>query len=250
MRAAAVVVLLVALVARLVGLTSESLWFDEGHSLLVAHMAPAEAVASLARDVHPPLYFLALGGWVRVFGDSDAALRSLSVLFGMVAVAATMALGRRLGGARAGMVSGLLAAVSPFLVAASQEIRPYSLLFALAALSTIALLRLADRPESWARRATYSLALAALLYTHAVALFVGLVQATWVVVRVARPRPGDAPRLLEGAFLAAVGALVLFAPWAPTLFHQAERVSDHWWNPRPGWKEVRRAAGAHGGGEL
>ncbi len=43
---------------------------------------------SLARDDnHPPLYFLLVRAWREVFGDSDAALRGLSVLCSVAAIA-------------------------------------------------------------------------------------------------------------------------------------------------------------------
>ena len=249
-RTASAVVVLVALVLRLIGLEAESVWFDEGHTLIVTRMSTSDAVAALARDVHPPLYFLALAAWIRAFGASDAAMRSLSVLFGVVAVAGMVALGRRLGGTRAGLAAGLFAAVSPYFVAYSHEIRPYALLLALSVLSTLALLRLAERPASTTRRAIYALALASLPYTHAVGVFVGLAQALWVLVRVARPRPGDPPGLLRAALLCGGVALALFAPWIPTFLRQEESVRTTGWIARPGWKEFHRAVLAHAGGEL
>ena len=249
-RVAPALIVLLALVLRCVGLTSESLWFDEGHSVLVARMGASEAVASLARDVHPPLYFLTLRAWIRAFGESDVSLRSLSVLFGVVAVGGVLALGRRIGGPRAGLVAGLLAAVSPYFVAYSQEVRPYALLFALSVLSTLALLRLVDRPGSMLRRAVYAVSLASLPYTHALGLFVGLTHALYVLVRVVRPRPDDSPRLLRAALVAGVGALALFAPWAPSFLRQEASVRATGWIAPPHWKEFHRAVLAHAGGEF
>ena len=249
-RAAPALVLLLAAVLRCVGLESESVWFDEGHSVLVARMSASDAVAALARDVHPPLYFLTLGVWVRAFGESDASIRSLSVLFGIVAVAGMLALGRRLGGRRAGVVAGLLAAVSPYFVAYSQEVRPYALLLALSVFSTLALLRLAERPGSVGRRAAYALALASLPYTHALGAFVALAHALYGFIRVVRPRPGDPPGLLRAGLLCSAVALVLFAPWLPSLLRQEEFVRTSGWIARPGWREFHRAVLAHAGGEF
>jgi uncharacterized membrane protein len=245
---------LVALAAalRFLALTSESLWFDEGHSILMAQAAPRDAIAALAADVHPPLYFLALGAWTRLFGESDAAMRSLSALLGAAAVGAVFVLGRRLCGSRAGVVAALLAAVSPFLVRYSQEVRPYALLTLLVAASTTALLRLADRPSSWGRRVAYGVLAALLLYTHANAAFVLVAHATWGLVRAVRNRRDDEdpPGLLRGGLVAAGVALVLFLPWLPTLLSQTARVGEGGWVPRPTWHRFYRALFAHAGGEI
>jgi uncharacterized membrane protein len=43
---------------------------------------------------HPPLYFLALGGWFKIFGASLVSMRLLSVAWGAVALLATFSLVR------------------------------------------------------------------------------------------------------------------------------------------------------------
>jgi hypothetical protein len=114
-RGAALVLLLAALV--LAGAAAlRSVEHDESYSVFVTGaidrpawpstaFSPAEArepfvartdAAGTARslletDVHPPLYFWALGAWRWLAGDSMLALRGLSVLFALGAVLAWMA---------------------------------------------------------------------------------------------------------------------------------------------------------------
>jgi uncharacterized membrane protein len=68
------------------------------------------------QDVHPPLYFALLHFWMVGTGSSEAAVRALSALWGVLGVAALIALGTRLGGRAVGLVAGALASASPLLV--------------------------------------------------------------------------------------------------------------------------------------
>jgi hypothetical protein len=52
----------------------------------------------LSRETNPPTYYLLLRGWMSLFGDSEAALRSLSAATSILCVPVTYLLGRELGG--------------------------------------------------------------------------------------------------------------------------------------------------------
>ena len=116
-------------------LDGQSLWADEGNSVALARAGLAEIAARTAQDIHPPLYYWLLHGWMRLFGASEAAVRALSAFAAVLLVAVVMRLARRLFGRRAGWVAGLAAAVSPFQIYYAQEARMYALLALLAALA-------------------------------------------------------------------------------------------------------------------
>ena len=63
--------------------------------------------------------------WVRLFGTTEGAVRGLSVLTGVLVVAGTYRLARRLLSGRGALLAGLFAALSPFQVYYSQEARMY-----------------------------------------------------------------------------------------------------------------------------
>ena len=79
-------VLVLAVVLRAPRLGLEELTTDEAFSWRLATYPPAEIVARTATDVHPPLYYLVLDGWMKVAGEGPAALRSLSLILGLAAV--------------------------------------------------------------------------------------------------------------------------------------------------------------------
>ena len=127
----AVIVLLLAAGTRLHKLDAQSLWHDEGNSLRLAERNVSDLVEATSHDIHPPGYYLVLKYWVDGVGDTEFGLRSLSVFWGILAVAGTFALGRRLFDSRVGFLAALLIALNPFAVYYSQEARMYAQLSAL-----------------------------------------------------------------------------------------------------------------------
>ncbi|MGQ9903444.1 MAG: glycosyltransferase family 39 protein, partial [Anaerolineae bacterium] len=238
----ALLVLAAALTLRLHRLDAQSLWYDEGNSARIAERSAQLIIEGAAGDIHPPLYYLALHVWRALFGESEAALRGLSVACGVGLVLFAGLTARALFGPRAGLMAAGLVAVSPFAVYYSQEARMYALLALEAAVSTYALLRIldfgfwifdsdarADLPSSTVNRQSsivlFALSTAAGLYTHYAYPFVMIAQGACVVVwfaaQVARRAPlrpaWGALALFAGGNLAAIA---LFLPWLPTALHQ------------------------------
>ena len=160
-----------------------SLWYDEGYSVyLGAHLPLGQALDLTVRDIVPPLYYLLLRVWLPFTGTSEYALRFLSVLFGVVAVALMARIGRHLvpstregdkGGT--GLLSAALAAIAPVLIWLSQDARMYGPLVTWSLLATWGLLRAVaptatpkTRQRGWALFVGAGLAA---LYTHTVAVF-------------------------------------------------------------------------------
>ena len=140
--AALLLILLLACALRFYRLDAQSLWNDEGTSIAVAGRDLATITRDAAHDIHPPLYYWLLHGWLRLTGDTEFAARSFSALLGLLLVALTCALGRRLIGRGPALLAAFLAAVHPFQVYYAQEARMYMLLAVLTAGAVLALTRL------------------------------------------------------------------------------------------------------------
>jgi mannosyltransferase len=255
--AALLLILLLALVLRFYHLDAQSLWNDEGTSVAIAQRGLVTIARDAAHDIHPPLYYWLLSGWVRLVGTSEVAVRSLSALLGVALVALTYALGRLLrpqGGRWAGLAAALVAAINPFQVYYSQEARMYMLLAVWGALAFYAALIWAasERGEGvhhWS--IVYVLASVAGLYTHYAFPMVLLVINLTILldillqglghptmVRRAQTAQGDQvsaqPTTSSGQALSAwrpvarlwrwlalqTGVVLLFAPWLPTAYSQ------------------------------
>ena len=168
-----------------------------------------------------PLHYVLLHYWMLAFGDSEAAVRSLSALFGILLVLVVYGLGVELAGRRVGLIAALLAAVSPFYVQRSQEGRMYILAALLTGLSFLAFLR-ARREPTRGSVLVYVAATALLLYTHVYGLFILLVQVIVVAVDVVRSPAGPPRRSRVRLWVTAqVAVLALYAPWAYVFARQA-----------------------------
>ncbi|HZB70503.1 MAG TPA: glycosyltransferase family 39 protein, partial [Acidimicrobiales bacterium] len=130
--------------------TRSDLWFDEALSVDVARLPLGELRGALAHDGHPPLYYVLLHLWMRVFGEGDLAVRSLSGLFAVAALPLAWRLGDRLGGRSAAVASLVVLASSPFAIRYATEARMYTLVMLLVLVGALALRRaLAEAAGRW-----------------------------------------------------------------------------------------------------
>ena len=172
---------LLALVLNFVHSGTKSLVLDESVSANWAHLPLVSLFPVLAGvDRNMSLYHLLLHFWVRIFGESEIALRGMSALFGALAVSASYQLGTRLFGRRVGFAAGFLLALNSFMVEAAQTARSYTLLVWLVTLSSWFLVVELERP-SQRSRIGYVLMSTAAIYAHYVAAYVLLVHAGTVV---------------------------------------------------------------------
>ena len=216
---------------------------DEGFSWRLARDPLAEITSRTAADVHPPLYYFALRGWVSLLGDSTWALRSLSVLCGVAVVPLLylVVLDGVSGAGGAGPVGRSSALLAAFLlatnaseVAFSRTARMYPLGVLLAALGAWALLR-ALRPglprTGW--WLAYGATASAFLWTHNAAAFTIAAQGAWVasaiVFRLARGDAPEARRRALGLTAAAAVVLVTYGPWIPVAVRQFGMVRREYW---------------------
>ncbi|NJL94035.1 MAG: hypothetical protein HC915_10035 [Anaerolineae bacterium] len=143
-------ILLLASATHLHAVGARSLWEDEGWTLLLSDGAGAAAIVQeMAYDQHPPLYFLIIGAWRDLGGESELALRFLSVAFSLLSVAALYQLGRQLFGPGVGVLAASLLAVWDFSIDAGQDARQYSLLVLLGILACLFYFRYWAAPTRW-----------------------------------------------------------------------------------------------------
>jgi hypothetical protein len=199
-------------------------WIDEGISVGIASHPARQIPALLRLDGSPPLFYLVLHVWMRVFGTAPVATHLLPLLVSLIAVPLGYWAGRELFDRRAGLAAAALMATNPFLAWYSTETRMYPIVVVLATVGVVLAAR-ATRERSWRDGAGAVVAFAALLYTHNWGLYLFL--ATTVVLGGLALAYRD--RQLAGWVAAGAGAVVLlWLPWVPTLLEQASTTAAPW----------------------
>ncbi len=218
-----VLLTLLAVGLRLWGLGSESLWFDEGWSAVVARLDGPTLRNVLATQPFP-LYYALLHLWAGL-GDSEFSLRLLSALAGALTVPFLYALVRGFWGAPAARWAGLLLAISPLHIWYSQEARMYALATLWAAMASWALLQAARKPtlKWWG---LYVVLSTLALYTFYYAALVLAAHGLYLLYLAWRSRTGGAA--LQGWLLALVALVLLFIPGLVVLFSQLEGGTWGW----------------------
>jgi mannosyltransferase len=153
-------------------LGTESLWLDESSSVAIASRAPAELWNHVTRvELNGSIYYLLLHEWMSLFGQSEAAIRGLSVIFSVAAVPFVYLTGRMLFDRRIAFAATLILVTSAFIVSYEQEARAYALALFLTSLATF-LFAWGLRRPTWLAWLLYVAVAALSLYAHFYAAFV------------------------------------------------------------------------------
>jgi 4-amino-4-deoxy-L-arabinose transferase-like glycosyltransferase len=207
------VVLLLAFGLRVYHLDFQSLWADEGISLVRSRLPYNEMIRTLPAE-HVPGYWLLLRAWVSLAGVTDFALRYLSLLPSVLAIALGYRLAADLGSRRAGLITALLLATSSFQVWYAQEARMYSWLVAAGMASTWLLWRLLSARKPVLLLIGYVLLVSAAINLQFYGFLVPLAHTVFALVWLTYTRN---VRVFLRWVVAGLAVLVLYLPWWPRL---------------------------------
>ncbi|MCL4504747.1 MAG: glycosyltransferase family 39 protein [Chloroflexi bacterium] len=169
-----VILTMAGMALRIADLTGRSLWIDE--SLTLARLAGTwqeilrntvimQGIATT--DLHPPLYFVIEKAWGYFAGNSEFALKLVPAFASILLIPATYVLGRRLFSGRVALIAALLALLSPAYQWYGHELRMYTVVPLLAALSNYSLYAaLGQKKTSVYWWVTWILVTACALLTH------------------------------------------------------------------------------------
>jgi len=119
---------LIALLLRIYNLGSHNLWFDEYATFCLQSKFNLFELLRLAQYLlGGSLYYILLKPWVIFFGKTEFALRSLSVLFGVLSILLIYKLGKLCFDKKVGLISAFLLTISPLHIWYAQEARPFAM---------------------------------------------------------------------------------------------------------------------------
>lgn len=196
----------------------QSVWFDEAYSIMVAKRSVGEIIRLSALDTHPPLYYLVLKIWANVFGWSELALRSLSVIFYGASIAVAGCFIKKHFNARAAIYVLTMLLLAPLLMRYGFEIRMYAMASLIGVAATVMLVR-AHSSKRWTDWLIYGVLVALGMYTLYYLALLWLAHLAWLVAM-------DAGRLRKSLWKECrwIGAyafsLLLFLPWLSSFLKQ------------------------------
>ncbi len=206
-----------------------SLWGDEGFAAVLAQKPVMEMIKTVARDTSPPLYYICLHAWMKVFGTSEVSIRVLSFLFFLGLCFVVFLIARHLFDEKTGILTGALTFLNPFLFYYGFEGRMYSILALTSTLSIYFYLK--KRWGAWV------LATTAALYSHHFALLVVFVEGIWTLVDFLKKKKYSWKKIW-GTFWPYLAVFALYIPWFYPLYYQTRLVESGFWLGKPGIKEV------------
>ena len=197
---------------------TQSLWRDEAFSALLSIKNFGEIISITAKDFSPPLYYFFLHFWIKLFGLSEIALRSFSLLFLILTATSSYFLAKKIFSRKIGWLTLLFVLLNPFLFYFAFEARFYTLFCFFAALSLYFLIT-----ERWPLFILFSLLG---LYSHNYMVFslAGEV-ITYLLIRGFEKK--------KRLFISLGTIVVGFLPWMVVLFSQTKSVIGGFWIPRP-----------------
>jgi mannosyltransferase len=179
-------ILVVAILLRVAALDAYGLWTDEALTIVLSNWSVSDMLL-LPTDPTPALYYIIHKLLIPANAPLEA-VRSISVVAGVLSVGLIYLVGRLAFGAAGGLLAAALLAVWSAHVDYSQEARAYSLLFLLTLLPSLGLLYYArvlrqaavqpDRSNDRRRR----LALAVFCVGNVLSFYTHLIATVWIVL--------------------------------------------------------------------
>lgn len=227
-------ILLLALIAfalRVFQLDKQSFWYDEAFSVYLSRFDLATITARTAADIQPPFYYYLLNVWMTLTGDSEFAVRFLSLFFGVLTIPLMYVTARRLFNSSTALFATLIATISALYLWYSQEARMYTLITFLGLLSSYAVIRALSpsRMESGAGEGrrwwlVFIIANIAAVYTHYFAFTLLAFQFLFAlyVILTSRSTPSvvGSTTPLRSTVMAFLAIFIAFLPWVPFMLNR------------------------------
>jgi mannosyltransferase len=230
-----VLVLLFGAALRLFQLGTESLWLDERIMVDVASRTPWEIIIA-GINGRPPVFVMAAHFWMRIFGTSEVALRSLPALFNIGALVMLYVVGRELAGRQVALLAMFVMSIAEITIYHAQDYRYYSLWILMSLMSMYGFIK-AIKTRQWQYWLLWSVATILVYYTHSFGIFFLVAQNLYFVARWFRHAK------VRWQWIAAHVPIGLSL--APALFKATSTVTDgsanvlNWIPQRPVWYPLR-----------
>jgi uncharacterized membrane protein len=201
----------------------QSIWRDEGFSILLSERSP---LWFITRVFDPPLYYVFLHYWMKIFGEGEIAVRSLSILGYTLSIVVIIYWAKKLFKKHwLSWFTPLFFALNPTIIYYAFEARAYAWYIFFVVISFWAYLE-----GLW----VVNIAAVVLgLYTHSYMLIVPFSQTVhyvithWKNFSIKKPLTIIGDRFLQSFVI----MLLLFSPWLYQIFRNVSQLKQSWYFP-------------------
>ncbi len=218
-------IVLLAIVLRLYHLDYQSLWVDEIASMNGTDPGlPLSSVIAYSKFEQPPLHFILLHYWFKLVQFNDFNGRLLALIFAILGIVAIFSLAREVRDQKAGLAAALITSLSYLHIFLSRDVRFYTLLFALTALSYLFYVRAVKSTKVF-DFIFYSFFTTLMVYTHYYGWIVfasqGILFFLLVLLYPVKKR------FLVSSVLSGLFVVLLISLWVPVLLSDTR--IQNWW---------------------
>ena len=217
----------ITLFTRFYKINSDSLWFDEGFSVRISAL-PFDQMMIL-NDKHQPLYIILLHFWIKLFGQSETAARSLSTLFNIFSFLLIIPIGKILFNKSITLYSLLIFSLASFQIYFAQEARAYSLMSFLALLSIFFFLEIIRNPKK-GYQSGYIISTILLIFTHIYGWFVLFLENIWILCKHKKQRLHIG---YQKWFFLQIVILILIIPYMFVFIPKVINLMQNYWLKKP-----------------
>ncbi len=205
-----ILIIIISVFLRLININSEQLWHDEAISIYIAKLQNDDFLSSVINDIHPPLYYIILRGWIYISGDSVFSCRLLSVIFSVLTLPILYFLGKSLKNEKFGILLCFFHTISPFSIYFANEVRSYSLLSLIFTISLYFSLKCLKNPNKIKFYCYLGISSMLLIYTHYIGvIYVGSLYFGLIFINI---RKKLNLKYLLTSFLISI---LFYIPWFP-----------------------------------
>ncbi|MFH1601801.1 MAG: glycosyltransferase family 39 protein [Candidatus Shapirobacteria bacterium] len=225
--------LIFGLILRLISL-NQSFWLDEAVQVWASSSFSLSKLLTqyMPGDFNPPLYHLALKGWIQILGNSEDQIRLLSVIFGIASLNIFYQILLELKLKKAWLPAMLLLATSPLHIYYSQEVRMY-ILAGLGFLLSLWRFLVFFRRKSLKNSIFLSLSFLVMAFSHFLALFTLPVFFFWGIGQERKNKKKNWVLFLFPFFI----LLVAYLAYSPLLLSQI-KTGLGWQEEFPVWRQT------------
>ena len=187
---------------------------DESFTLYMSLQSLPDIVNMLCKGDNPPLWEILMHFWVKVFGISEVAIRSLPLVFSTLTIIPIYYLGEKHIHRLAGIAAALLCCFSTFSIYLAHDCRVYSLIGFLSACSLLLFISIVKAPKTL-KFILLTLVNLMLMYGHYLSVWIIVME--FVIALSIKP---IRQKIWKPYLLHAAALILLFSPMFPVLFRR------------------------------